>query len=78
MDLVGYDTRQKGGAMSYKKLPESTKNIISKNSNDYNKTNYKQVKFTVRPEIADKFEALCKEAGVSKAEMFRRFVSSHL
>ena len=61
--------------MSYQKLPDSTKNIISKNSNDYNKANYKQIKFTVRPEIADKFEALCKEAEVSKAEMFRRLVT---
>ena len=61
--------------MSYQKLPDSTKNIISKNSNDYNKANYKQIKFTVRPEIADKFEALCKEAEVSRAEMFRRHVT---
>lgn len=60
--------------MSYQKLPESTKNIISKNSNYYNKANYKQIKFTVRPDIADKFEALCKEAEVSRAEMFRRLV----
>ena len=61
--------------MSYQKLPDSTKNIISKNSNDYNKANYKQIKFTVRPEIADKFEALCKVAEVSMAEMFRRLVT---
>lgn len=61
--------------MSYQKLPESTKKIISKNSNEYNKANYKQIKFTVRPEIADKFEALCKEAGVSRSEMFRRLVT---
>lgn len=61
--------------MSYQKLPESTKNLISKNSNDYNKVNYKQIKFTVRPEIADKFESLCKEEGVSRAEMFRRLVT---
>lgn len=61
--------------MSYQKLPDSTKNIISKNANDYNRDNYKQVKFTVRPEIADKFEALCKEAGVSRAAMFRRLVT---
>lgn len=64
--------------MSYQKLPYSTKNIISKNSNDYNKANYKQIKFTVRPEIADKFEALCKEAEVSRAEMFRRLVTGEV
>lgn len=61
--------------MSYQKLPGSTRNLISKNSNNYNRVNYKQIKFTVRPEIADKFEALCKEAGVSRAEMFRRLVT---
>lgn len=64
--------------MSYQKLPGSTRNLISKNSNNYNRVNYKQIKFTVRPEIADKFEALCKEAGVSRAEMFRRLVSGDL
>lgn len=42
--------------------------------------NYKQVKFTARPGIGidNKFEALCKEAEVSRSEIFRRLVSDDL
>ena len=57
--------------MSYEKLAESTKRIIGKNANKYSKENYKQVTFKLRPEVVEEFEAICKKAEVSRAEMFR-------
>lgn len=60
--------------MSYKKLPQSTKKIISENANNYSKANYKQVTFKLRPDVVEKFEEMCKKANVSKPEMFRRLI----
>ena len=60
--------------MSYEKLPQSTKKIISENSNNYSKANYKQVTFKLRPDVVEKFEEMCKKANVSKSEMFRRLI----
>lgn len=60
--------------MSYEKLPQSTKKIISENANSYSKANYKQVTFKLRPDVLEKFEEMCKKANVSKAEMFRRLI----
>lgn len=62
--------------MSYQKLPESTKKIISKNANNYNKANYKQLKFQLQPEIVEKFEVMCQAEGISKTEMFRRLINN--
>lgn len=60
--------------MSYEKLPQSTKKIISENANNYSKANYKQVTFKLRPDVVEKFEEMCKKANVSKSEMFRRLI----
>lgn len=60
--------------MSYEKLPQSTKKIISENANNYSKANYKQITFKLRPDVVEKFEDMCKKANVSKSEMFRHLI----
>lgn len=61
--------------MGYKKLADSTKRLISQNAVNYNKANYKQLKFQLRPEIVAEFDSLCAMKGVSKAEMFRQLLN---
>ncbi|WP_109078906.1 ribbon-helix-helix protein, CopG family [Aggregatibacter kilianii] len=61
--------------MGYKKLADSTKRLISQNAGNYNKANYKQIKFQLRPEVVTEFDELCTTEGVSKAEMFRKLLS---
>ena len=61
--------------MGYKKLADSTKRLISQNAGNYNKANYKQLKFQLRPEIVTEFDGLCAAEGVSKAEMFRMLLN---
>lgn len=61
--------------MGYKKLADNTKRLISQNANNYNKANYKQLKFQLRPEIVAEFDSLCAAEGVSKAEMFRQLLN---
>lgn len=63
--------------MSYKQLAKNTKKIISDNANKYSKANYKQITLKLRPDVVDKFEAMCEEAGISKAELFRRLINNN-
>lgn len=62
--------------MSYKKLADSTKKIIGENANNYSKANYRQITLKLRPEVVEKFERMCEEAKVSRAEMFRRLINT--
>lgn len=57
--------------MSYKKLTEEQKRTLSENANAYSKENYKQISLKLRPDIADKFDALCKIKGVSRPELIK-------
>ena len=61
--------------MGYKKLADSTKRLISQNAGNYNKANYKQIKFQLKPEVVAEFDSLCVTEGVSKAEMFRQLLN---
>lgn len=63
--------------MSYNQLAKNTKKIISDNANKYSKANYKQITLKLRPDVVDKFEAMCKDAGISRAEMFRRLINNN-
>ncbi|MFC2545073.1 MAG: ribbon-helix-helix domain-containing protein [Aggregatibacter sp.] len=62
--------------MSYQKLADSTKKIIGENANNYSKANYRQITLKLRPEVVEKFERMCEEAKVSRAEMFRRLINT--
>lgn len=57
--------------MSYKKLTGEQKRALSENANAYSKENYKQISLKLRPDIADKFDALCKIKGVSRPELIK-------
>lgn len=57
--------------MSYKKLTEEQKRTLSENANAYSKENYKQISLKLRPDIADKFDAICKIKGVSRPELIK-------
>ncbi|KNE84453.1 MULTISPECIES: ribbon-helix-helix domain-containing protein [Aggregatibacter] len=61
--------------MGYKKLADSTKRLISQNAGNYNKANYKQIKFQLKPEVVAEFDSLCVTEGISKAEMFRKLLT---
>ncbi|WP_454905648.1 ribbon-helix-helix domain-containing protein [Aggregatibacter sp.] len=63
--------------MSYQKLADSTKKLIGENANNYSKTNYQQITLKLRPEVVERFERMCEEAKVSRAEMFRRLINAN-
>lgn len=60
--------------MSYKKLTEEQKRTLSENANAYSKENYKQISLKLRPDIADKFDAICKIKGVSRPELIKMLI----
>lgn len=57
--------------MSYKKLTGEQKRALSENANAYSKENYKQISLKLRPDIADKFDEICKIKGVSRPELIK-------
>lgn len=60
--------------MSYKKLTREQKRALSENANAYSKENYKQISLKLRPDIADKFDAICKIKGVSRPELIKMLI----
>lgn len=60
--------------MSYKKLTEEQKRTLSENANAYSKENYKQISLKLRPDIADKFDEICKIKGVSRPELIKMLI----
>lgn len=60
--------------MSYKKLTGEQKRALSENANAYSKENYKQISLKLRPDIADKFDTLCKIKGVSRPELIKMLI----
>lgn len=63
--------------MSYQKLADSTKKLIGENANNYSKANYRQVTLKLRPDVVERFEKMCEDAKVSRAEMFRRLINAN-
>lgn len=60
--------------MSYKKLTEEQKRTLSENANAYSKENYKQISLKLRPDIAEKFDEICKIKGVSRPELIKMLI----
>lgn len=60
--------------MSYKKLTEKQKRALSENANAYSKENYKQISLKLRPDIAEKFDEICKIKGVSRPELIKMLI----
>ena len=63
--------------MSYQKLTAITKKSIGDNANRYSKDNYRQITLKLRPDVVERFERMCEEAKVSRAEMFRRLINAN-
>ena len=47
--------------MSYSKLSPERKKAISRNAAEYAKNNYKQIKISLTPDIADQFDSICAD-----------------
>lgn len=62
--------------MSYKKLTGEQKRALSENANAYSKENYKQISLKLRPDIADKFDEICKIKGVSRPELIKMLIDN--
>ncbi len=60
--------------MSYKKLTREQKRVLSENANAYSKENYKQISLKLRPDIAEKFDEICKIKGVSRPELIKMLI----
>lgn len=60
--------------MSYKKLTREQKRALSENANAYSKENYKQISLKLRPDIAEKFDEICKIKGVSRPELIKMLI----
>lgn len=60
--------------MSYKKLTGEQKRALSENANAYSKENYKQISLKLRPDIAEKFDEICKIKGVSRPELIKMLI----
>lgn len=60
--------------MSYKKLTREQKRALSENANAYSKENYKQISLKLRPDIAEKFDEICKIKGVTRPELIKMLI----
>lgn len=59
---------------SYKNLTENTKKSISRNAAAYTAKNYVQKNIKLKPEVAAKFDALCKEKGITAPVFIERMI----
>ena len=65
------ETIKKRKVKKYSELPKSTKKKISKNSLEYNKKNYKEMRFVIKIEDLEKLEKDIKEKGYKKVFYFK-------
>ena len=63
--------------MGYKRLSGERKKAISVKANAYAKDNYKQIALKLKPEIAEQFDALCDQEGVSRPEMLLKLLQDY-
>ena len=60
--------------MSYQKLSAERKKAISRNAAEYAKNNYRQIKMSLAPDVADKFDSICSSEGLSRPELIKKMV----
>lgn len=60
--------------MSYSKLSPERKKAISRNAAEYAKNNYKQIKISLTPDIADQFDSICAAENLSRPEMIKKLL----
>nr|DAS24919.1 MAG TPA: hypothetical protein [Caudoviricetes sp.] len=71
---VGLVNKLEWKMMTYKKLSANRKKALSKNANEYAKTNYKQVLLRLKPEVAEEFERVCQGENLSRVEMLKKLL----
>lgn len=60
--------------MSYSKLSPDRKKAISRNAAEYAKNNYRQIKMSLAPDVADKFDSICAEENLSRPELIKKML----
>lgn len=60
--------------MSYNKLSAERKKAISRNAAEYAKNNYKQIKMSLAPDVADKFDSICAAENLSRPELIKKMI----
>lgn len=63
--------------MSYSKLSNARRKIISVNANKYAKDNYRQILLRLKPDVADMFDSVCKAEKLSRAEMLKKLLEGY-
>lgn len=61
--------------MSYNKLSADRKKAISRNAAEYAKKNYRQIKMSLAPDVADKFDSICAEENISRPELIKKLIN---
>ena len=60
--------------MSYNKLSAERKKAISRNAAEYAKNNYRQIKMSLAPDVADQFDSICADEGLSRPELIKKLL----
>lgn len=60
--------------MSYSKLSDTRKKTISRNAAEYAKNNYRQIKMSLSPDVADKFDSICAAENISRPKLIKKML----
>lgn len=60
--------------MSYSKLSPERKKAISRNAAEYAKNNYRQIKISLAPDVADQFDSICAAENLSRPELIKKLL----
>lgn len=63
--------------MSYKKLSDERKKNISINANNYAKDNYQQFTIRLSPDVANRFDNICKNENLSRPELIKKLIENY-
>lgn len=63
--------------MSYKKLSDERKKNISINANNYAKDNYRQFTIRLSPDVANRFDNICKNENLSRPELIKKLIENY-
>nr|DAR64846.1 MAG TPA: hypothetical protein [Caudoviricetes sp.]DAX53314.1 MAG TPA: hypothetical protein [Caudoviricetes sp.]DAX94286.1 MAG TPA: hypothetical protein [Caudoviricetes sp.] len=63
--------------MSYKKLSDERKKNISINANNYAKDNYRQFTIRLSPDVANRFDDICKNENLSRPELIKKLIENY-
>lgn len=63
--------------MNYKKLSDERKKNISINANNYAKDNYRQFTIRLSPDVANRFDDICKNENLSRPELIKKLIENY-